>query len=197
MGPLRHRRPMVGAALATAAVLVLPAGLAHAEPEDPLTVENLPSLPQEEVDSHRSSITIPDIEPITIPDIEPFEPEVTTDGADKVVSLDTDVLFEFGKAELSEEARTAVAEAVADVPDKAKVRVEGHTDSVGDDADNLTLSKKRAQAVADVLKKERSDLKLTVTGKGEKQPVAPNESGGKDNPEGREKNRRVEIRYQD
>ena len=87
------------------------------------------------------------------------------------------------------------AAAVADIPDGAEVAVVGHTDSVGSDADNLTLSKERARAVADVIEDERDDLELDVSGKGEKDPVAANDKGGEDNPEGREKNRRVEIRY--
>ena len=125
----------------------------------------------------------------------PFEPEVSSADGRTTVSLDTDVLFEFGKAELGDSARDAVADAVEDVPDGAEVTVVGHTDSVGSTSDNLALSKKRAQAVADVLGEKRSDLRLRVSGKGEIQPVEPNSSGGKDNPDGREKNRRVEIRY--
>ena len=69
----------------------------------------------------------------------------------------------------------------------------GHTDSIGDDASNLTLSQQRAQAVADAISAARSDLRLTVVGKGESDPVEPNEQGGEDNPEGRAKNRRVTV----
>ena len=84
-----------------------------------------------------------------------------------------------------------------DVPDGAQIRVEGHTDSIGSDADNLALSKERAEAVAKAIEAARDDLEVAATGKGEKEPVAPNTKGNDDNPEGREKNRRVEIRYAD
>lgn len=53
----------------------------------------------------------------------------------------------------------------------------------------------RAQAVADAVAAARPDLVLEVAGRGEAEPAAPNEQGGEDNPEGREQNRRVELRY--
>lgn len=192
---LTGRRAGIAGALGL--MLVLPVGIAQAEPGDELTIENLPTVADTELDGLRVSINVPDIQAIRIPDIEPFEPEVTTDGEDTVVSLDTDVLFEFGEADLSEEAARAVADAVKDVPDGVTIEVVGHTDSIGSDADNLALSKRRAQAVATAIETERDDLTTKVSGKGEKDPVAPNTSGNEDNPEGREKNRRVEIRYAD
>ena len=184
-----------GAAFAAALTLGL-AGAAQAD-DEPLSIDDLPSISDAEVDVLRTAIDVPDIQGIDIPEIQPFEPEVTSDGADTVVSLDTDVLFEFGKADLSPEAEKAVVEAVKDVPDGAQIRVEGHTDSIGSDADNLALSKERAEAVAKAIEAERDDLEVAATGKGEKEPVAPNTKGNDDNPEGREKNRRVEIRYAD
>ncbi len=191
-----HGRARALVALLAAGPLVLGAALtANAEPDEPLSIDRLPKLDEATISKHREAIDVPDITPINVPDIEPFEPDVSSAGGDTIVTLDTDVLFEFGKAQLSDPAQDAVREAVADVPKKAKVDVEGHTDSVGSDADNLTLSKKRARAVADVVEKDRKDLDLMVKGRGEQDPVASNESGGKDNPEGREKNRRVEIRY--
>lgn len=188
-------RGVGGAAFAAALTLGL-AGAAQAD-DEPLSIDDLPSISDAEVDVLRTAIDVPDIRGIDIPDIRPFEPEVTTEGADTVVSLDTDVLFEFGKADLSDDAQAAVSEAVADVPDGAQIRVEGHTDSIGSDADNLALSKERAEAVAEAIEAERDDLEVAASGKGEKEPVAPNTKGNDDNPEGREKNRRVEIRYAD
>lgn len=188
-------RGVGGAAFAAALTLGL-AGAAQAD-DEPLSIDDLPSISDAEVDVLRTAIDVPDIQGIDIPDIRPFEPEVTTEGADTVVSLDTDVLFEFGKADLSDDAQAAVSEAVKDVPDGAQIRVEGHTDSIGSDADNLALSKERAEAVAKAIEAERDDLEVAATGKGEKEPVAPNTKGNDDNPEGREKNRRVEIRYAD
>ena len=68
--------------------------------------------------------------------------------------------------------------------------VTGHTDDVGTDADNLSLSKDRAATVAAAVTAARPDLVLTVEGRGESDPVESNRE-----PAGREANRRVEIRY--
>lgn len=70
------------------------------------------------------------------------------------------------------------------------LRIEGHTDNVGSDEKNLLLSQKRATAVRNYLVKRGVDgLKLEAFGYGESMPVADN-----DTPEGRQKNRRVEMK---
>ncbi len=71
-----------------------------------------------------------------------------------------------------------------------KMLIEGHTADVGDKASQLTLSKKRAQAVADYLVKKGvvKGSQLVIEGKGGTVPLA-----GNDTDEGRAKNRRVEI----
>ena len=117
------------------------------------------------------------------------------DGADELITLKSDILFAFGKAALSDAARAKIAALVAKVPKKARLYVGGHTDSIGSTASNQRLSAARAQAVADVVRATRPDLRLTVEGFGETRPVAPNTSGGKDYPAGRAQNRRVELRY--
>ena len=69
------------------------------------------------------------------------------------------------------------------------LRIEGHTDNVGSDTKNLVLSQKRATAVKNYLKKKGVDSsKLEDFGYGESKPIATN-----DTPEGRQKNRRVEM----
>ncbi|GAA8843989.1 hypothetical protein DUHN55_09970 [Helicobacter pylori] len=188
----RSRRALIAAAV-TPCVLVVGVGAAAAD--EPLSIDDLPSISDSIVASHLEPIDVPEVEAIDVPQVLPFTPDVSSSGGDTVVTLDTDVLFDFGSAEMSDEAAAAVASAVTKVPKGEQVTVVGHTDSVGSTSDNLALSKKRAQAVADVLGEKRSDLRLRVSGKGEIQPVEPNSSGGKDNPDGREKNRRVEIRY--
>jgi outer membrane protein OmpA-like peptidoglycan-associated protein len=71
-----------------------------------------------------------------------------------------------------------------------KIEIAAFTDNVGDDAQNLTLSQKRAQAVVEYLiKKGVSPANLSPKGYGKAKPVAPNST-----PEGREKNRRIEIK---
>jgi len=70
----------------------------------------------------------------------------------------------------------------------------GHTDSIGSDAYNQRLSERRAGAVKAYLVSKGIEANRVYTeGKGERQPVAENRINGRDNPEGRAKNRRVEI----
>ena len=69
------------------------------------------------------------------------------------------------------------------------VLVVGHTDSVGADAMNMTLSKERAEVVKkQLIRLGIAAAQLTTDAKGETQPKEPN-----DTPEGRRANRRVAI----
>jgi len=112
-----------------------------------------------------------------------------------VVVLDTDIAFAFRSADLAPAAGRRITQLLGRVPRGARVSITGHTDAIGDAAFNLVLSKRRAAAVAQSLRAARPDLVLTVTGRGEADPVAPDVLNGEDNPEGRSKNRRVEIRF--
>lgn len=118
-----------------------------------------------------------------------------TDGV-IVVDLPSDVLFDFDKSDLradAEPALTKAAELLRSYPD-AQVTIGGHTDSKGDDAYNDALSMRRARAVAERLG-AAAGRTLGAEGFGESRPVAPNaRPDGSDDPEGRQKNRRVEIR---
>lgn len=99
------------------------------------------------------------------------------------------VTFEFNSADLTSESRPILAAVAADVKRFPNLRIElqGHTDSVGNDAYNLQLSERRAQSVRDFLIAEGVDpQQLTSRGYGESQPVADNQTA-----EGRAKNRRV------
>jgi len=72
---------------------------------------------------------------------------------------------------------------------KTTITIEGHTDSQGADQNNLALSEKRAEAVADYLQSRKvAHQRLTALGRGEKEPVADNMVEA-----GRLRNRRVEI----
>lgn len=75
------------------------------------------------------------------------------------------------------------------------VKIVGHTDSKGSDAYNMRLGQRRADTVASFLVSRSIPAgKLKTSSMGESQPVAPNTlPNGKDNPEGRAQNRRVEI----
>lgn len=107
-----------------------------------------------------------------------------------VVNL-PDVLFAFGKAELTGSAKNVVADiagALSSVSGR-KIAVEGHTDSVGSVQFNEKLSKDRAYTVADALvDRGVSKRSIAVRGFGESRPVASNSTAA-----GREKNRRVEV----
>jgi len=114
-----------------------------------------------------------------------------------VVNL-PDVLFEFGKADLTGDARAKVHSISEVLNAKAKdrrVSVEGHTDSIGSDAYNQRLSERRAESVASSLENGGvSTQRVTAKGYGKRYPVAPNTNpDGADNPAGRAKNRRVEV----
>jgi outer membrane protein OmpA-like peptidoglycan-associated protein len=71
-----------------------------------------------------------------------------------------------------------------------KVIIVGHTDSDGDDAKNLDLSKRRAISVKNAFSTEYGieALRIETDGKGETVPIAPNSTS-----EGKAKNRRVEL----
>jgi outer membrane protein OmpA-like peptidoglycan-associated protein len=76
------------------------------------------------------------------------------------------------------------------------VTIEGHTDGKGSDAYNQPLSEKRAQAVREWLVKNggATATKITTKGWGKSKPIVPNTlPNGSDDPDGRKKNRRVEI----
>jgi outer membrane protein OmpA-like peptidoglycan-associated protein len=109
-----------------------------------------------------------------------------------VITLDGQVLFVTGKAELLPIARdrlNEVAKSLKELDDDKLVSIEGFTDSRGADDMNLKLSQDRANAVRDYLASQGVKAqKLRAIGRGEANPVASN-----DTPEGRANNRRVEI----
>ncbi|WP_026121700.1 OmpA family protein [Paraburkholderia kururiensis] len=109
-----------------------------------------------------------------------------------VVTLDSMSLFDSGKAQLrpgSTRAMVGALEMIKAHPDK-RILVAGYTDNVGSPESNLKLSAARAEAVRDWLV-EASALPATqfaIQGYGDTRPLATN-----DTPEGRARNRRVEI----
>ncbi|HUF90485.1 MAG TPA: OmpA family protein [Gemmatimonadota bacterium] len=114
------------------------------------------------------------------------------------IDLSADVLFDFDKADLKPAADAdlgKVAE-VARANPGTPIQVAGHTDSKGADAYNQRLSERRAQSVKAWLV-ERGNVesaRIETRGYGATRPVAANETpGGADDPEGRQRNRRVEI----
>jgi outer membrane protein OmpA-like peptidoglycan-associated protein len=114
------------------------------------------------------------------------------------VNLAADVLFDFDKADLKPEAEPQLAEVATVIKGYpgAAVNIEGHSDGKGADAYNQTLSEKRAASIAQwlVAKGGAGAPQLHTRGWGKTKPIAPNtKPDGADDPEGRAKNRRVEI----
>ena len=102
-----------------------------------------------------------------------------------------DVLFEFNKSELKTGGQRnllPLAEVLKERTDQPVI-IEGHTDSVGSHAYNMTLSEKRAEAVEHYLVAQGVDVnRITTKGLGPDFPVADNGSN-----EGRQRNRRFEV----
>ncbi|WP_459616043.1 OmpA family protein [Bordetella sp. 2513F-2] len=113
-----------------------------------------------------------------------------------VLSVASDILFAFDSDALSPKAKTTLkdlATIIKSAP-QGTVKVVGHTDAKGTDAYNQSLSEARARSVTDFLRTLGVEPgRLAPEGRGESQPVAPNEIEGKENPEGRARNRRVEF----
>jgi outer membrane protein OmpA-like peptidoglycan-associated protein len=124
--------------------------------------------------------------------------QVKETGEEIRIDLAADVLFDFDKASLRPAAQETLKKAADFIRQRAKgtVRIEGHTDSKGNDAYNQKLSERRAASVKAWLtdKEGLGKVQFTTQGFGAKKPVAPNtKPDGSDDPEGRQKNRRVEI----
>jgi len=107
------------------------------------------------------------------------------------ITFDSGILFDIDKSDLRPVSQTNLAE-LAKILNKypdTNILVEGHTDDTGTDEYNMTLSKDRAQAVALYLATvEVKSARFSTAGYGETQPIVMN-----DTPEGRQKNRRVDI----
>jgi OmpA-OmpF porin, OOP family len=102
------------------------------------------------------------------------------------------VTFEFNKSRLRPDSKTVldtVVEIMKRYPDM-QVELAGHTDNVGSDSYNQKLSEQRAEAVRQYLINAGiASGNMTAAGYGEKEPIATN-----DTEEGRELNRRTELR---
>ena len=107
------------------------------------------------------------------------------------VTFDSGILFGFNSSKLSDESKetlTKFATAMKDM-EQTDITIYGHTDNVGSEEANQKVSAKRADAVAEYLKKcGMSKDRLITKGMSFSMPVASN-----DTEEGRAQNRRVEI----
>ena len=120
-------------------------------------------------------------------------------GREIKIDLAADVLFDFDKANLRPEAGPALAKVAAVLKSypRATATIYGHTDGKGSDQYNQRLSDQRAESVRRWLVANGVTTRMTARGWGKLKPIAPNTMpNGADNPEGRQKNRRVEITVQ-
>ena len=127
-----------------------------------------------------------------------LELEVKETATETRIELPADILFDFDKADIRPNAAAALKQAADVIRNRAKgtVRIEGHTDSKGKPNYNKKLSERRSASVQKWLvnREGLAGIKFAIQGFGATIPVAPNVNlDGSDDPEGRQKNRRVEI----
>ena len=110
-----------------------------------------------------------------------------------VASVHSDILFDFDKSEIRPEQYgiiDAIVKELLSLSPSPIISLVGHTDNEGSEEYNLRLSQRRAQSVADYITSIYAGKigVQSVLGLGESKPTESNDS-----PEGRQKNRRVEI----
>jgi outer membrane protein OmpA-like peptidoglycan-associated protein len=117
--------------------------------------------------------------------------QVSKDARGTIISM-SDILFDVGKATLTETLKTNLAKiaGILTIYKDANVQVEGHTDNVGGEEYNQKLSEKRASNVMEYLINPGgiAPARLNSVGYGFSKPIADNATK-----EGRQKNRRVDL----
>jgi len=116
----------------------------------------------------------------------------------ETLSLGADAYFDFDRAEIKPAGRAKLDKLAADlrrVSSVSSILIVGHTDGKGTEAYNYRLGQRRADSVAQYMISRGIPASLITTqSRGKLDPVAPNTlPNGKDNPEGRALNRRVEV----
>lgn len=109
-------------------------------------------------------------------------------------TLKGDSYFDFDKSTLKEEGKAVIKVMSNEINNEeriGKLKIEGHTDSIGTEKYNQKLSERRAKTVEEEFKKNlNKEVEYEVKGHGETKPISDNTTK-----EGRAKNRRVEIKY--
>jgi outer membrane protein OmpA-like peptidoglycan-associated protein len=119
---------------------------------------------------------------------------VSKDARGTIISM-SDILFETGRADLTTNLKTNLARiaGILIVYKEPNIVVEGHTDNVGSREFNQKLSEDRATNVMNFLAEQGVGAeRMTAVGRAFDRPIADN-----DTPEGRAKNRRVDLIIQD
>jgi outer membrane protein OmpA-like peptidoglycan-associated protein len=106
------------------------------------------------------------------------------------VTFASGLLFEFNSDRIRGEAghNLAVLASSLDKYPDTDLLIVGHTDAVGSDDYNMSLSHRRAASAARYLESRGARARIETSGRGEREPVATN-----DTDEGRQQNRRVEV----
>ncbi|MEU6801747.1 OmpA family protein [Streptomyces neyagawaensis] len=194
--------PRVTAALAVVVALALATPAAHADDDPSEPPGTVTTSPPPEVDANSPGLKLAagaTLAPAKVLDIksvvEDLGGEERREDTNENVTfaLQAEVLFPKDSAKLNPQARSRIEAIAAEIKAQSatKVRVFGFTDDLGSYAHGLTLSKKRAEAVHDVLAGDLDgDVTFEVRGYSEDYPIADNSSE-----EGRKKNRRVEVSF--
>lgn len=123
--------------------------------------------------------------------------QVTESDSELKINLVGDILFDFDKTDIRPQAEPTLTQLLTLLQKypKANVLIEGHTDGKGAQSYNQKLSERRAAAVkAWLVAHGFPEPNVWTRGIGAEKPIAPNaRPNGADDPEGRQKNRRVEI----
>ncbi|MFE9242428.1 OmpA family protein [Nocardiopsis sp. NPDC006938] len=116
-------------------------------------------------------------------------------GDEVSIILSSDVLFETGSSDLSDEAQEILEQVAQEIDDASSsvISVDGHADNTGSDSVNTPLSKERAESVEATLNDliTREGVTFEVEGHGSADPIADNTTE-----EGRERNRRVSVTFE-
>ncbi|MBI9061046.1 MAG: OmpA family protein [Marinilabiliaceae bacterium] len=117
---------------------------------------------------------------------------------DKAIVIEN-IYYDLNKTELTDAAKKSIDTTLLVLAQKYPhiiIEVRSHTDNIGHENYNKRLSERRAKNVVDYLKEQGiSQIRMKYRGCGEELPIAPNFlEDGKDNPEGRQKNRRTEFK---
>ena len=118
-------------------------------------------------------------------------PEVTEEVQKQLNDYARTILFDTGKSSIKAESTSVMVDIITILKEypNAKFTVEGHTDSVGSEKLNQSLSESRALSVKEFLvDKGIEEFRLSAVGYGESKPIATNNTRA-----GRTQNRRVEI----
>jgi OmpA-OmpF porin, OOP family len=141
-----------------------------AEPCDRVPRANLAPVPVAAVQPEPAPAPVAKAEPAPAPAVVPEPPRPVI----QKLTLSTDVLFDFGKAELKDSGKARLDQLAAEIKgaDVDEIIAVGHADRIASEDYNQRLSEMRAQAVKDYLTEQGANAqRVTAEGRGESQPV--------------------------